>query len=60
MRIKREGKKEEVWWSWEKRVKIADRQFKKKKIKLFAKKSLQIKLFARKFKHIYCKYLHGE
>ena len=28
MRMKREGKEEEVWWSWEKRVRIADRQFK--------------------------------
>ena len=24
------------------------------------KKNLKIKLLARKFKHIYCKYLHGE
>ena len=24
------------------------------------KKNLKIKLFVKKFKHIYCKYLHGE
>ena len=29
-------------------------------IKFFAQENLKIKLFARKFKHIYCKYLHGE
>ena len=27
MRMKREGEEEEVWWSWERRVRIADRQF---------------------------------
>ena len=41
----------------EKRVRIADRQFKNQVV---CKKNSNIKLFAKKFKHIYCKYLHGE
>ena len=57
MRMKREGEEEEVWWNWEKRVRIADRQFENQVI---CKKNSKIKLFARQFKHIYCKYLHGE
>ena len=43
----------------EKRVRIADRQF-KNHVVCKKKKNLKIKLFAKKFKHIYCKYLHGE
>ena len=57
MRMKREGGEEEVWWNWEKRVRIADRQFENQVI---CKKNSKIRLFARQFKHIYWKYLHGE
>ena len=39
MRMKREGEEEEVWWDWEK-LKIS-------KIKLFAQKNLDIKLFCK-------------
>ena len=28
MRMKREGEEEEVWWNWERKVRIADRLFK--------------------------------
>ena len=38
----------------EKRMRIADRQFNSV---VYTEK---LKLFTRKFKHIYCKYLHGE
>ena len=41
----------------EKRVEIVDRQFKNQVV---CKKNLKTKLFAKKFKHIYCKCLHGE
>ena len=42
MRMKREGEEEEVWWDWEKLKKK-----KNPKIKLFAQKSLNIKLFCK-------------
>ena len=41
----------------EKRVKIVDRQFKNQVV---FKKNLKTKLFAKQFKHIYCKFLHVE
>ena len=58
MKIKREGGREgSLVELGEKRVRIADRQFKNQVV---CKKNSNIKLFAKKFKHIYCKYLHGE
>ena len=58
MKIKREGEREgSLVELGEKRVRIADRQF---KIQVVYKKNLKIKLFAKKFKHIYCKCLHRE
>ena len=57
MKMKREGGREgSLVELGEKRVRIADRQFKNQVVC----KNLKIKFFARKFKHIYCKYLHGE
>ena len=41
----------------ERRARIADRQFKNQVV---CTKNSNIKLFAKKFKHIYCKYLHEE
>ena len=41
----------------EKRVEIVDRQFKNQVV---CKKNLKTKLFAKKFKHIYCRCLHVE
>ena len=58
MKIKREGGREgSLVELGEKRVRIADRQFKNQVV---CKKNLKIKLFVKKLKHIYCKYLHGE
>ena len=58
MKIKREaGREGSLVELGEKRVRIADRQSKNQ---VACKKNLKIKLFAKKFKHIYCKYLHGE
>ena len=58
MKIKREGGREgSLVELGEKTVRITDRQFKNQVV---CKKNLKIKLFAKKFKHIYCKCLHGE
>ena len=48
MKIKR-GERE-VWWGWEKRGWKLQTNFKNSKVRLFA----------RKFRPIYCKYLHVE
>ena len=48
MKVKGEGGKREVWWTWEKRG-----------WKLHINSS-KIKLLARIFKYIYCKHLHKE
>ena len=58
MKINREGGREESLVELgERTVRITDRQFKNQVV---CKKNLKIKLFAKKFKHIYCKCLHGE
>ena len=48
MKVKGEGGEREVWWTWEKRGWELQTD------------NSKIKLFARKFKYIYCKYLHEE
>ena len=49
MKVKRRGKRK-VWWGWEKRGWKLQTNFKNSKVKLFA----------RKLRPIYCKYLHVE
>ena len=49
MKAKRGGERE-VWWGWEKRGWKLQENF----------KNLKLRLFARKFRPIYCKYLHVE
>ena len=50
MKVKKKGGEREVWWTWEKRGWELQTNFKNSKVKLFA----------RKFRPIYCKYLHDE
>ena len=52
LRMKREGEEEEVWWDC--------RQIDNSQIKSFTQKNLKFPYNNLKFKHIYCKYLHGE
>ena len=56
MRMKRGGKRRKFGGTG-KNLKL---QTDNPKTKLFAQKNLKIKLFARKLKHIYYKYSHGE
>ena len=56
MKMKREGERRKFGGVGRKEGEN-DRQFKNQVV---CKKNLKIKLFAKKFKHIYCKCLHGE
>ena len=57
MKMKREGGERRKFGGVGRKEGENDRQFKNQVV---CKKNLKIKLFAKKFKHIYCKCLHGE
>ena len=58
MKIKREGgERRKFGGVGREEGENCDRQFKNQVV---CKKNSNIKLLAKKFKHIYCKYLHGE